>query len=556
MKKAVIIPSAKLIPVELQAEFGPIASAMIPIEGKPALNYIAEGYGNEYDYFVGIHDAADDMQEYCEKYEKKHNVFLVNVGNTQSLGETVLNVMRELQEEPEHVVINFADTAVPDALPEGDVFCFSEQSDAFRWTTFWLDQNLKITAIDEKQMDKNHSKETYNVIIGVFSLTKFNVFKALLDEKVKEDNKNIDPFYLALWLYFNALPEGRKVFYNPKVWYDFGHLDTYFETKKRIGSGCRHFNTIEVDSPRGIIRKTSQNTSKFIHEIEWYLKLPNKIKHIAPRILNYDLHYDSPSVEMEFYGYPALNDLYLYGNLDLGAWMRILHSIDQVIRDMISYSYVPENDELLVDTMKQMYEIKTVNRLKSILDDERFQYFRSNSLRINHKKILGLDQVVDMIPEVLLKCGLYDKPRFTIIHGDLCFSNILYDRRNGIVRTIDPRGSFGDFDIYGDPIYDMAKLSHSIEGDYDFFVAERFDLSISGKKMELEVHFKERHKKIKRLYQEWLLKKYSGNELTKIRLIESLLFLSMVPLHRDRFHSQQAFVCRGLELFSQIALDL
>ncbi len=555
MKKVVIIPSAKLIPIELQAEFGPIASAMIPIEGKPVLSYIAESYGNEYDYYIGVYEAAEDVQEYCEKHVKQNNIFPVNVGNTQSLGETVLNILLELKEEPDFIVINFADTAVPDTLPEGDVFCFSNQSDAFRWTTYWLDDNLKITEIDEKQKDKNHSKKKYNVIIGVFSLTKFNKFKSLLMEKIKQTDKKIDPFYLALQDYFNALPAEKKVFYSPMIWYDFGHLDTYFETKKKIGSGCRHFNAIEVDSPRGIIRKTSQNTSKFIHEIEWYLKLPNKLKHIAPRILNYDLQYFSPSVEMEFYGYPTLTDLFLYGDLDLGAWLRILHSIDLVIRDMTSYAYVPESDESLVNAMKQMYEIKTLNRLNNILNDEKFQYFRSDSLQINQKKVLGLDQVVTMLPSKLKECGIYENPHFSIIHGDLCFSNILYDKRNGIIRTIDPRGSFGGFDIYGDPKYDMAKLSHSIMGDYDFFVADRFDLHLSENKINLEVHLKERHKKIKRMFHDWMSEKYDTDELMKIQLIESLLFLSMVPLHQDRFSSQQAFICRGLELFSKIVQE-
>ena len=51
-------------------------------------------------------------------------------------------------------------------------------------------------------------------------------------------------------------------------------------------------------------------------------------------------------------------------------------------------------------------------------------------------------------------------------HGDLCLSNILacYD---GNVRFIDPRGSDS---IWLDEYYDMAKLSQSIMGGYDFII--------------------------------------------------------------------------------------
>jgi hypothetical protein len=35
-----------------------------------------------------------------------------------------------------------------------------------------------------------------------------------------------------------------------------------------------------------------------------------------------------------------------------------------------------------------------------------------------------------------------------------------------------------------------------------------------------------------------------------VNVIESLLFLSMIPLHADRPRSQTAFLARGLELFT------
>ena len=61
-----------------------------------------------------------------------------------------------------------------------------------------------------------------------------------------------------------------------------------------------------------------------------------------------------------------------------------------------------------------------------------------------------------------------------IMHGDFCFSNILFDLNNLIIKLIDPRGSFGVPSIFGDPRYDVAKLRHSAVGLYDFIVSGFF----------------------------------------------------------------------------------
>ena len=53
-------------------------------------------------------------------------------------------------------------------------------------------------------------------------------------------------------------------------------------------------------------------------------------------------------------------------------------------------------------------------------------------------------------------------------HGDPCFSNILFDRRIGLMRLIDPRGAIQRKDAMLHPLYDVAKFSHSLCGGYDF----------------------------------------------------------------------------------------
>jgi thiamine kinase-like enzyme len=133
---------------------------------------------------------------------------------------------------------------------------------------------------------------------------------------------------------------------------------------------------------------------------------------------------------------------------------------------------------------------------------------------------------------------------WSVIHGDLCFSNLIYDRRRNKLNLLDPRGSFGDDGIFGDPIYDLAKLSHSINGDYDYFTSDLFYLSRNDSSIELFSGSPKRNmisREIARDFLENSIKKYSIT-IDELRLIEASLFLSAAHLHPEGN--------RGLALFT------
>ena len=138
---------------------------------------------------------------------------------------------------------------------------------------------------------------------------------------------------------------------------------------------------------------------------------------------------------------------------------------------------------------------------------------------------------------------------YTIIHGDYCLSNLLYDLNNQIVRMIDPRGSFGQKGIYGDPRYDIAKLRHSIAGLYDYIVADLFTVSFEGNNFSYEILEDEKNTELEK-YMDACILKY-GYEINEIKLIEALLFLSMIPYHADYPARQQImYIAAHQKLFN------
>lgn len=57
---------------------------------------------------------------------------------------------------------------------------------------------------------------------------------------------------------------------------------------------------------------------------------------------------------------------------------------------------------------------------------------------------------------------------YSIIHGDPNFSNIMVDEEKGELKMIDPRGYFGETELYGPKDYDIAKVLYALTG-YDKF---------------------------------------------------------------------------------------
>jgi len=551
VKHLLLLPSARFVPPELQTEFGRIASGMVPLGSRPALQHIAEPYVKAgYEVLVAVHEGADHVSGFLERHPDLH-AEAVDVGLTRSLGDTIFTAIQKLPALPEKLVINFADTFIDTPLAAANAVGYASLPDTFRWTTFKIDERKNIRDIREKDTDKEGPSQDWMIFIGAFSIGRIGDFVEELRQQLADAHPHqLDPFYRALVAYFNRLPSGEKEFQRIDNWGDFGHLDTYYKTKKQFFLGRRFFNHICIDQDRGILRKTSAHAKKFIEEITWYLKLPKGLQHVAPRVFDYNLHVGNPFVEMEFYGYPALNDLYLFGDCSISTWNQILIALGRLLQDFEEYSFVPSSPDVLVRAMREMYEGKTRERLQNLPSDPAFAGFCTDTVVINGVSCAGLPSVLNRLSEVAENISLYNRTRFSLIHGDLCLSNILFDQRNTILRLIDPRGKFGEIELYGDRRYDLAKLAHSFEGDYDFLVNGLFDHAWEQGEYRFAPHLNSRQREVKALFSAWLQRGWP-KDLATVRFIECLLFLSMVPLHADRFDSQEAFLAQGLLLFQK-----
>jgi hypothetical protein len=144
--------------------------------------------------------------------------------------------------------------------------------------------------------------------------------------------------------------------------------------------------------------------------------------------------------------------------------------------------------------------------------------------------------------------------RAHVMHGDFCFSNILYDSRVQRVRVIDPRGYVvaNQPTTAGDLRYDMAKFAHSIVGRYDQIIAGRYSLDPpDGSRFFIEMEQAPHHAWLESSLADFSVDGVSavGQE---VRALTVSLFLSMLPLHSDRPDRQRAFIANALRLYAAL----
>lgn len=535
--KIVLIPSSKLITEDLQNKFGKIPAVLTPVENETILDQLVNKYKRHYDKIIII---AKNKIELIEDYikVKKYSVEVIELDKIRDLGYSIYYGLKDLinKYDINELLINLGDTIIDyDESTVKNILYYDEVFESGRWTVFNKENN-NLNIYDKCDIDG----DKFNAFVGVYKISDINIFYEILLEKINMRD-NIDSFYNTLKA-FNKLNE----FSLEKVdkWFDLGHKDNYDSLKKDVKS--RYFNTIEIDRKRGILRKSSEEKEKFRNEILWYLKIPNSIQYLTPRIFDYSLDYENMNVCMEYYGYSTIHEMFVYGDFNKNQWRQVYDTIFMAINDMKNFTQSIDDCKIR-ESLKDMYLTKTINRLNELKEDNSFSKYFSTDIVVNGITYRSLQYYIDNLSDILEKHNIYNLKNLSIIHGDLCFSNILYDVDTGIIRLIDPRGKFGDYDIYGDYRYDLAKLSHSVNGRYDYIINDLFYLNNDKNNLELDIKHTKNSMLAKDIFNEYL-----DNDIrAQVELIEALLFLSMIPLHKDYPERQLAMLCIGIQLISK-----
>jgi len=542
--KILLIPSATLVADGQKNYIGKIPAALYPLEDVAMIEHLYKQYCNIVDAIcVVVYQKKDAIKEYLSF--KKLNVHLIELDEIRDLGYTIKfgieNIINTYGGEIETLYINFADTLISNSpcYNDDNIVYYQMKAISEEWSFFCENLGEFISITDKK--DSFSLKGTIEkVFVGVFQIKIVTELFAELNKACEQIN-TMDSFYCALQEYSKKNP---CKFLEAKDWFDVGHTENYFQAK--TGVAARSFNTVTIDEKRGILKKSSENKEKLINEIKWYIKIPQNLQYLLPRIYSYSLDFFNPYISMEYYGYNTLHEVLLYGDMPKYKWKNIFEKLLFAIQDMEKYRVFDES--YIREAMKDIYIKKTMERLESLKNDSNFEKFFKEKITINNFTYKSLNEYMNILPELVEeKLLTFTDKSFPIIHGDLCFSNILVEGSYGFLRVIDPRGNFGQFDIYGDQRYDLAKLLHSLEGKYDYIIEDMFVIDING--TSIDFRLSNRTDSILEIFMRVFKEKLINYKA--IQLIESLLFLSMIPLHNDSLKRQYAMLATGIILLEK-----
>ncbi|WP_157956956.1 hypothetical protein [Salinicola aestuarinus] len=254
------------------------------------------------------------------------------------------------------------------------------------------------------------------------------------------------------------------------------------------------------------------------------------------------------SYSLEYLTLPPLNEVYVYGLNPSFYWKKIFSLVGTILTDF--RSQMPDS-EVLHNSVKSDFEVlirdKTFKRLSQFAQSG--IYTLDTPVRYNNEPLGTLKEIASRcIDKTLLL------PRLPAwIHGDMCFSNMLFDSRADNLKLIDPRGinDRGELTVYGDQCYDLAKLFHSVVGMYDYIIAGRYRLEmLDAFNMNIEFDVSDRLRTIQKLFLD--AEFIPGLSTRDVQPLVVLLFLSMLPLHSDRPDRQEAMLANALRLYAEI----
>ena len=537
MKKyLVIIPSWSKLSLEMQVETGCDYPVFIQLGGRPLYRHILqfyEGLRHQADYVIILPEKSPPL---ISSYLEGFAVRTMRIARSESIGDTVFQAMIGADEN-QSLIIHMADTLIsPYVFDSTQNTLFVQlRQDLYRWTTVSKNTSGEICVLNDR--DNISSVDKKLVFVGVVALSQSMSFKDHLENSLQNPNEEIDPFFSAIEKYSC---HNNVELSTPKAWSDCGHIDSYYESRLNFYN-LRHFNTLTYDSERGLVTKHSQNLEAFRHQVRWFKQVPDDLSSFLPRI--YEIS-DGPQpyITMELMSFPTLSEIFVNSRLELGAWNDVARKIYKIQSLLSGYAF---KSPIAKQIATEVYVSKTRRRITQFCSQ------RPESLKVwidDDGRKFGLGVVLETLELFVSKTKLLDLETLTPIHGDMCFSNILYDPRGRHVKLIDPRGEFGIPGIYGDPCYDKAKLMHSYAGAYDFIVSDQFEVSLSESgKLSCQFNYSEYHHKVRQIFDAIVL---VGEDRHKCEAIQALLFLSMLPLHNDKPERQLAMLYVGLTQYA------
>lgn len=536
----ILIASGAYVEPEFVTEIGLIPPSFLPVQNRRLYELqvalLREQDLND-DIYLSIPDSFE-INGYDAIKIKSLGINIIRVPDGISLGESILYCWNTTARYHENLRILHGDTLFIDLkLSHGDELSTHTNKGFYKRAS--IDKLLiKNSGSGTNGAGNEWVKNDNKVLSGYFSFNNPLYFVKSLIENKLDFVKSIHAYHAAHPMSFNSTGQ----------WLDLGHINSFFNSRTHLTTQ-RAFNDLQI-SRRTVLKRSSTKGKKIYAEGNWFNSIPPSLRLYAPQLLsllNGEDDFDGSEYSLEYLYLLPLSDLFVFGSLPLYSWKDILTSLKDVLNGLHSHT----SDECTLASLDELYLHKTIERLHehsrlSNIDfiDKKFTYTAGHDS-------LTLFELARKSAEFINKAKRHD---VSIVHGDFCFSNLLFDSRVNAIKCIDPRGidAQGNLTIYGDRRYDLAKLYHSMVGYYDLIISGHYEIIEREDQLDIKFYLDDDYQKsLEMEFKEIILSglDYSENEIIAITIH---LFLSMLPLHSDRPDRQAAFIANAFRLYKKL----
>ena len=382
-------------------------------------------------------------------------------------------------------------------------------------------------------------------------IEKSKFINQIMVNKKKEPSIFIFPDNFKYLLYLQKMAEQQEEIENIETEEllpnDFGLNISTLQKFLSFFSGSfetRYFNSLVSDEYT--ITKRSADKLKMRKEHDFYYLLPPEMQKWMVLPYDYKENENQASYTMERLNIPDIALQWIHGSFDKKSFEKYLNRIFYFITTRKNREV---SKEIFYNTFEDMYYGKIDKRIQELKKKKAYE-----EIDLFIKYSTDYNNIDEIFEEYKIYYTQLIDSKLNYIevigHGDPCFSNTLYDKSSGLLKLIDPKGALTKDEVYTNEYYDIAKLSHSILGDYDFKNNRLYKIELNNElKLELKIESNDL-RELKKIFLE-KLSEYGYNKKA-IRICEASLFLSMLPLHIDIPSKVMAFILNAIEILKEI----
>lgn len=523
-----LITSAAYVNPEMAAEFGLLPPAFLPLGTQRLYELQAQALAQADRIHLSLPEGFQIGPE-DQRLLDSLLITVISVPEGLSLGGSIEFCLNRMDVDGALAILHGDTLMSRPAAFDLDHFSVGSARDGYRWAVASVDQGDRIVSVADDVAAPDVLSTS--ILEGFFTVSDARLLRSALADASGDFIQALDRYCRE-----KVVRTERRL-----AWHDFGHLQTYFQARQTFAS-ARAFNNLTIEDR--VVTKFSRNDVKLEHEALWLDSVPWALKPYTARLLDHGPELGGYAYRTQYEFLPTLAELHVFGRLTANNWAAILHACAAFL-DRCSEASDPlaPNDALVV-----LGRDKTLSRLA--------EYSRLAGVDLDRSFVLNgwtspsLRQITDELVEII---ALDDAPAASVMHGDFCFSNIMFDARSNSIRAIDPRGSIDGVtpSLLGDTRYDAAKFLHSAIGHYDLIISGRCRFSTDARDpyvVELAFSPQADDNALQALA---LAMSAGGVAFDRPSVLATmiLLFLSMPPLHFEKPERAAAFIANAIRLY-------